>query len=315
MVADKGIWIGANRLRLVESPVEVVGTPLGHNGIIASDDCTARDTAVSRLSALPPQKQEGSPTSSALETVLASDARIARLQREAEILEEDADGAANTTPATTGSRLPMAKGKSAPTSSLSPPAPPPSAAGLMDGLREELSRLSVEEKVSRLEEVYVDLDALVRSEDLLAVCWEGNLRVCRREFSLFCLRFVQNGASNLEAPGVSRIHTNLNSSPNPEALSVDLAAFETILSVCVRVGHPCLSIPTVLGCRVSARGIQVLTVGMIRSTARFWSSVYGGYRVSTVLITACSVYRSITLPPSPLCAPRAQQVTCFNRFC
>ena len=108
----------------------------------------------------PPPRQAGSPTASALETVIASDERIAFLQREIELLEADAEGA------TPGPReAGDASNSSAPPQ---PPAPPASGAGApllaMSELHREIDELSLEEKAARLAEAYEDLDVLVRAE-------------------------------------------------------------------------------------------------------------------------------------------------------
>ena len=72
-----------------------------------------------------------------------SDVRLTRLRYEAELLEEgDAEAASESTSAS-----------STPT-------------GMMAKLQEDIAGLSMEEKVARLEEVYVDLDALVSTRFL-----------------------------------------------------------------------------------------------------------------------------------------------------
>lgn len=106
--------------------------------------------------------QTGSPVSSALQTVIAADSRLTVLQREAELLEADAEEPSNSAQSTS-LELPAAVGVNGSQSHPRPPAPPsPATSGLMRGLEEAVASMSMEEKVSRLEEVYEDLDALVR---------------------------------------------------------------------------------------------------------------------------------------------------------
>lgn len=71
---------------------------------------------------------------------MKSDARLTRLRYEAELLEADPGDEAK-----------------APSQEVARPSAP-----WMAKLQEDISGLSIEEKVERLEEVYVDLDALVR---------------------------------------------------------------------------------------------------------------------------------------------------------
>eukprot|EP00903_Cladosiphon_okamuranus_P015062 g13935.t1 len=100
------------------------------------------------------EEMTGSPTASALETVVTSDERINLLQREIELLEADADGAANPAP-------PEAGGASKSSAHSQPPVPP--AAG-MSQLQREIDDLSLEEKATRLAEAYEDLDMLEAHE-------------------------------------------------------------------------------------------------------------------------------------------------------
>lgn len=91
---------------------------------------------------------------SALQTVVASDARITVLQREAELLEADAEGASAAPP------LPGGEPKA------SPPPPAPRGGGesfMVSELQNEIAKLSLEEKAARLAEVYEDLDVLASS--------------------------------------------------------------------------------------------------------------------------------------------------------
>lgn len=85
--------------------------------------------------------------------MIASDSRITLLQKEAEILEEDADGSV---------AAPAHETKAGSKASPHPPVPPTVADTMMERLRQGLSELSMQDKVARLEEVYEDLDALVR---------------------------------------------------------------------------------------------------------------------------------------------------------
>lgn len=86
------------------------------------------------------------------------------LQREAEILEADADGSTpaqdDAVDAATSRLLPAKTGDNL-NMSPRPPAAPSAADLAMAGLQQEISKLSVEDKVARLEEVYEDLDVLV----------------------------------------------------------------------------------------------------------------------------------------------------------
>lgn len=102
----------------------------------------------------------GSPTSSALETVVASDARITALQLEVELLEADAEGSTADAAA-----LPPAPASQQTSPHLQPP--PAGATGggepssMVSELRQEIAKLSLEDKAARLAEAYEDLDVLV----------------------------------------------------------------------------------------------------------------------------------------------------------
>lgn len=113
----------------------------------------------------PPPLQTGSPTTSALETVVASDERITLIQREIELLEADAEGGASAAPTEAGAMVAGSKSSAHPR----PPAPPSAAAGgggapslAMSELQREIAELSLEDQASRLAEAYEDLDVLVR---------------------------------------------------------------------------------------------------------------------------------------------------------
>ncbi|CAN0095335.1 unnamed protein product [Pylaiella littoralis] len=101
----------------------------------------------------------GSPTSSALETVVASDARITALQLEVELLEADAEGSTADAAA-----LPPAPASQQTSPHLQPP--PAGATGggepssMVSELRQEIAKLSLEDKAARLAEAYEDLDVL-----------------------------------------------------------------------------------------------------------------------------------------------------------
>ncbi|CAM9816469.1 unnamed protein product [Ectocarpus sp. 12 AP-2014] len=100
------------------------------------------------------EELQGSPSVSALQTVVASDARITVLQREAEYLEADAEGASAAPPLPGGG------------TKASPPHPqPPAPRGggesfVVSELQNEIAKLTLEEKAARLAEVYEDLDVL-----------------------------------------------------------------------------------------------------------------------------------------------------------
>lgn len=127
-----------------------------------------------------PPPQVGSPTVSALGTVVASDSRITALQLEVELLEADAEGptaAAALPPAPASQQAPIPKGggggdsKASPHPHPHPPAPPPSGGNggeepsfMMSELRQEIAKLSLEQKAARLVEVYEDLDVLVKTK-------------------------------------------------------------------------------------------------------------------------------------------------------
>lgn len=92
--------------------------------------------------------QAGSPTTSALETVVNADERVTAVRREIELLEADSEGA------------------DAAASAAHPPLPP-TVGGEQTAvieLQREIAKLSLEEKATRLAEAYEDLDVLVR-------CW------------------------------------------------------------------------------------------------------------------------------------------------
>lgn len=115
--------------------------------------------SVSSTSRSSPPLQAGSPGCNALQTVVTSDARLAALQQEAQILEEDAEApSSGAHDETTSGR----EGGDDSGSSPHPPPPPSSPLSSMSALRKEIGELSLEEKVERLEEVYEGLDVLVR---------------------------------------------------------------------------------------------------------------------------------------------------------
>lgn len=97
--------------------------------------------------------QEGSPTKSALETVVTSDRRITDLQREVELLEaEDADNA-DATPS---------RHQTPPASQGGGGVKREEESFAVTEVRREIAKLSLEEKGTRLAEAYEDLDVLVR---------------------------------------------------------------------------------------------------------------------------------------------------------
>lgn len=98
---------------------------------------------------------------------MAADSRITILQREAELLEADAENTTSISAKSASLELPAAVGVGGSRPHPRPRVPPSSAtSGLMRGLEDAVADMSMEEKVARLEEVYEDLDALVR-----ACCW------------------------------------------------------------------------------------------------------------------------------------------------
>ncbi|CAN0009327.1 unnamed protein product, partial [Ectocarpus fasciculatus] len=109
------------------------------------------------------EEMQGSPSVSALQTVVASDARITVLQREAELLEVDAEGTSAAPP------VPGDETKASPPHPH-PPAPPANGGGggdsfMMSELQKEIAKLTLEEKAARLAEVYEDLDVLASPID------------------------------------------------------------------------------------------------------------------------------------------------------
>lgn len=99
---------------------------------------------------------------------MASDTRLAALQREAETLEADAESSGAMSRQSSANTEPVPPSNGNVTEPPQPPQPPPSSSSGSgsakkdkDG-KDEMSTLTMEEKMARLEEIYEELDILVR---------------------------------------------------------------------------------------------------------------------------------------------------------
>ncbi|CAM9959517.1 unnamed protein product [Sphacelaria rigidula] len=168
----------------------------------------------------------GSPTKSALKMVVNSDVRLTALQREAEILEAEAEESAATNPEPPPASTGGGASAAADVTPKNPPQPPTDEA-------------SIEDKVARLEEIYEELnlldahDAEIRATSILKGLGFSDARIScptselsggwMTRVSLACAIFCRPGilSRGSEAMYVNnswyyREAANPNPNPNPD---------------------------------------------------------------------------------------------------